>query len=708
MKKKLLLILIFFCALVIHAQEIYKVAEQAPVFPDCQSLQSQQLEQCFYNNVQDFVFNNFKVPADLKNSNYKGTVIVLFEVDENGKFITIYIDANEKTLVDESKRVFNSFPKIKPSTYNGVATYSKYTIKINIPLQSAEDIATDNKAQKIADANNFAKTRNKELSEFDSISKTYKKFEEPKFKSTINIPFSHSYYAQFDGAMNLLGSNNHTGSKPYTYAEVVKYYNFQAENEKLKKNATSWLARKLWNENIVQIQGDGYWFTLNPVLDLEIGKSNSSVQSNNTFVNTRGLQFQGGLGEQLTFTTTIYESQGKFAGYYNNYAESIKPDGGNPAIIPGVGIAKTFKTNGYDFPSAEANMTYAPTKFMNIQLGYGRNFIGDGYRSLLEGDGASPYPYLKLNTTFWKIKYTNTYMWLKDVRPDVTVDGTYATKFMANHYLSYNVSKKMNIGLFESVVWANTNGRGFDMSFLNPIIFYRTVEFTSSSRSGNALLGFTSKYKWNNQLNFYGQFLIDEFSFNDVKAGNNSWRNKWGYQLGAKYFNAFNIKNLTLQAEFNHVRPYTYSHLDPLTNYGNNNQSMGHPWGGNFEELIAIAHYHKGRYFADAQFTYGMRGLDFNATTDTNNYGSNIYIGYDVNRPFDTGVKVGQGNKTTLYLANLQAGYLVNPATNMKLFASLIYRNISPQEDTPTVYKETTTWISLGLRCDLFNMYFDY
>ena len=140
---------------------------------------------------------------------------------------------------------------------------------------------------------------------------------------------------------------------------------------------------------------------------------------------------------------------------------------------------------------------------MNIQLGYGRNFIGDGYRSLLEGDGASPYPYLKLNTTFWKIKYTNTYMWLKDVRPDVTVDGTYATKFMANHYLSYNVSKKMNIGLFESVVWANTNGRGFDMSFLNPIIFYRTVEFTSSSRSGNALFGFTSKYKWNNQLTFY-------------------------------------------------------------------------------------------------------------------------------------------------------------------------------------------------------------
>ena len=41
-------------------------------------------------------------------------------------------------------------------------------------------------------------------------------------------------------------------------------------------------------------------------------------------------------------------------------------------------------------------------------------------------DVASPHPFLKLNTKFWKIKYTNTWMWLKDVRPEVTVaDGAF-------------------------------------------------------------------------------------------------------------------------------------------------------------------------------------------------------------------------------------------------------------------------------------------
>ncbi|WP_395063045.1 gliding motility protein RemB [Flavobacterium sp.] len=682
-----------------------KNSEQMPIFPSCEKLQGKELENCFDNEVQTFVFTNYKVPQNLA-SDYKGTVIVLFEVDDKGTFKVQYVDANNEDLIAESKRVFAKLPKVSPATYNGKPTYAKYTIKIAIPLQNPADA----KAQKEQDSKPQStvyslKDKNKELTEFDSIA--YKKFSNPQFKSHLSIPLSHSYYAQFDPAMNRVGSNNHTASKPYTYAEVFKYYNLEEENQKLMKNKTSWWGKKLWNENTVAIQGDDYWFTMNPIFDLQLGKSDPS-KKDYTYVNTRGIQIRGGIGAQLNFTTTIYESQGRFADYFNNYANSIRPSGGNPAIIPGIGIAKEFKTDAYDFPMAEANLTFAPSKSFDLQLGYGRNFIGDGYRSLILSDGVSPYPYFKINTTFWKIKYTNTYMWLKDVRDAATVDGTYATKFMANHYLSWNVTKKLNLGFFESVVWANQNNRGFDMSFVNPIIFYRAVEISASSKSGNALLGLTYKYKLNNQFNFYGQFLIDEFSFSEVKAGNQSWKNKFAYQIGAKYFNAFNIDNLLLQVEYNRVRPYVYSHSNALTNYGSSNQSLGHQWGGNAQELIAIARYHKGRYFADAKITMGIRGLDFNTATDSYNYGGNIYLSYDDNRPYNTGVVIGQGNKTNIFIADLQAGYLINPATNLKVFGSLIYRNFSPNAETDLVKKDSTTWFSLGLRCDIFNWYFDY
>ncbi|WPO80733.1 energy transducer TonB [Flavobacterium sp. KACC 22761] len=675
-------------------------SEQFPVFQNCENLMDKKLEDCFYKEVHDFVFQNFEVPENLKQENYKGEVKVLFEVDATGAFKVIYVNSANEDLSEAAKRVFAKFPTIKPSTYNGKPTYSKYTITINIPLKSSEQLAAEALA-----ASQILKPAEKPMTELDSI--VYKKYNNPEFDSYLNIPFSHSYYAQFDGAMNQVGSNSHTASKPYTYSEVSKYYNLRAVNESLQKKATTWLGRKWWNENLVQIQGEDYWLALNPIVDLQLGKA-SDLDASYTYVNTRALNFRGGLGKKLNFTTTIFESQGRFAGYFNDYAESLKPSGGNPAIIPGVGIAKRFKTDAYDFPLAEADITYAPYKFFDLQLGYGRNFIGDGYRSLLEGDGASPYPYFKINTTFWKIKYTNTYMWLKDVRPEVTVDKTYATKFMANHYLSWNVSNRLNLGFFESVVWTDTNNRGFDVNFVNPIIFYRTVEFTSSSRSGNAMLGITGKYKWSNSINLYSQFLIDEFSVSDVKAGDKSWKNKFGFQIGGKYFNAFDVKDLLLQVEYNHVRPYVYSHSAVITNYGHNNQSIGHQWGGNFNELVVIGRYHKGRLFGDAKFNIGKRGLDFNTAKDSYNYGGDIYKSYDVKRPYDKGVKVGQGNKTDVFIADIQGGYLINPMTNLKLFGSFIYRNFDPTQDTPTTFKQSTTWFTIGLRSDIFNWYFDY
>ena len=160
--------------------------------------------------------------------------------------------------------------------------------------------------------------------------------------------------------------------------------------------------------------------------------------------------------------------------------------------------------------------------------------------------------------------------------------------------------------------------------------------------------------------------------------------------------------------EYNHVRPYVYAHSEIITNYGHNNQSLGHQWGANFREFVAIARYHHGRYFADLKMTIGQRGFDLDSTGANSNYGSNIYRDYDEDRFADYGVTVGQGNKTNVLIADFQAGYLINPQTNLKLFGSVIYRNFDPTATTLTEVKNTTTWFTLGLRCDIFNWYFDY
>lgn len=402
----------------------------------------------------------------------------------------------------------------------------------------------------------------------------------------------------------------------------------------------------------------------------------------------------------------MFESQGRFSDYFNNYAESIEPFGGNPAIIPGRGVAKEFMNNGYDYPVAEGYISYKPSEFFDLQFGHGNNFIGDGYRSLLMSDNASPHPYLKLNTSFWKLKYTNTWKSLRDVREEVAAEGSYRTKYMANHYLSLNLTRRLNIGLFESVVWQNDNGRGFDVNYLNPLIFYRSIEFSTGARGGNALIGITGKYKISNHVNLFGQWVIDEFSSSDVLGGEQSWKNKLGFQLGVKYFDAFQVENLYLQAEYNQVRPYTYSHNSVVLNYGHNNQSMAHLWGANFREFVAIARYRMGRMYGGAKLILGERGFDFSSEQDQPYYGGDPYRS-ERDRAFETGFEIGQGNTTTSFFTELEAGYIINPATNLKFFGSVIYRNFDPMENTATTFSNNTVWLNFGVRTDIFNWYFD-
>lgn len=702
MKKLFLLIILTAFQHNLFSQDLSNY-EKPPIFPDCDSIHIQQTKICFNNKLHQFIYENFQVPQVVQDENYKGEVVVLFEVNNKGKFNVLYIDAMYAELKQEAARIFNQLPKIKPATYNGNPTYVKYSIAIKIPL-SNQLIASD----QVLESENTQEVVHHAAKELENVDKTIKPFEGREYNSQLNIPFTHNFYSLFDQNMNIVGANSHTGSKPFMYADVETYYDLKERRNSLLKETDSWLSKKIFNEHLAQLQGDNYWFTLDPIFDLSIGKD-TDADFNTTFNNTRGIIFQGGIGKKLNFYTTVFESQGRFAQYYNQYAESLgKPNSDTEvAIVPGRGIAKRFKDDAYDYPVAEGYLSFTPSKFINIQFGHAKNFIGDGYRSLLLSDAASPHTFLKLNTKFWKIKYTNTWMWLRDVRPEVEEDGAFLTKYMANHYLSWNLSKRINLGLFESVIWVDSNGRGFDINYLNPVIFYRAIEFESGQDSGNAILGATAKYKWNDNINFYGQFILDEFSLDDIKDGNKSYKNKFGYQIGAKYYNAFKVKNLFLQLEYNQVRPYTYSHPSIVLNYGHSNQSMAHPWGSNFKEFIIIGRYNYKRWFGDAKVIIGKRGFDFNTSEDDGNYGGDIYKDY-FERISDDNNKIGQGNTTDSFYLELEASYLVNPTTNLKLFFNLKNRNFVPNVDTASTFDNSTVWFNFGIRTDLFNWYFDY
>jgi hypothetical protein len=672
-------------------QSFVSQTESYPTFPECKDTLKTDQESCFKTQLKSLIFKYYKEPEVVAKENYNGIATVIFEVDKDGGFQVLYVNSDYEELNIELERVFEDLPSITPATYNGKPTYVQFRMPIQIPLSPA--IPVDTTTQK----DNPLESYQKELEDL-----TIKDFTYPQYESGLNIPLSHEVYNRFTTQMDKIGTNAHTASKPYRYTEVQPYYDFKEENEALFYDKKTWFGKKLFNENTFQIQGEDYWFTFDIAADLQVGRD--FEESLTTYNNTRAGIFQGGLGKRLNFYTVIYESQGKFAGYYNDLANELGREGSSQVLIPGRGIGEPYR-DGFDYPVVEGYLTYEASDFLDIQFGRGNNFIGDGYRSLFMSDNASPNAYVKMNTSFWKFKYTNTWSSLRN--PNTLTDGgAFLTKYMATHYLSYNVNKRLNIGLFESVLFESEPNRGFDWNFINPILFYNMVEYTTGSRSGKSLIGLSYKYKWTDQINTYGQWLIDEFSLDDVTAGNNSWKNKFGFQLGVKYADAFKVDNLFFQLEYNQVRPYTYSHNTLNLHYTNDNQSMAHLWGANFRELLLISRYKKDRWYGHAKFIFGERGFETNADSDPF-YGSDL-LGDERLRIGDDGIEIGQGNKANSYYGELEVGFIMNPTTNLKVYLNLIHRKFDIAQDNAINFDRNTTWVNLGFRTDIFNWYYDY
>jgi hypothetical protein len=250
-------------------------------------------------------------------------------------------------------------------------------------------------------------------------------------------------------------------------------------------------------------------------------------------------------------------------------------------------------------------------------------------------DFSNPYTFLRINTSVWKIQYSNLFASLKtDVNALATgIPGNrrIPDKLFVFHRLGINIGKRFNLGLFEAVVAGKDPALGQsgtfpDPSYFNPIIFYRAIEQNSGSPD-NAGLGLDARYSRSPSLRLYGQFFLDEFLLSKFTAGKGWWGNKYGVQTGFHYLNILGISNLDFQGEFNAARPFTYSHQSNYTSYSHYAQPLAHPLGANFRELLGIL-----RYQPVGSLTFSLKGIFCQRGLDSSSksYGSNVLKPYSL------------------------------------------------------------------------------
>lgn len=353
-------------------------------------------------------------------------------------------------------------------------------------------------------------------------------------------------------------------------------------------------------------------------------------------------------------------------------------------------VQDTSKSS-YLYTDIRSRLSYTPNHIFNFQAGLDHNFIGEGSRSMFLSDYGKPYPFASIRTNFWRIEYTILYQFMHEKNGN-KAEG----KFMSSHHISFNASKSINFGLFETVIFQPKDTllqRGFDAEYLNPLIFYRPQEYSLGS-SDNVLLGVDATARWKGHV-LYGQFIIDEFDLPQLRAKTGYWANKFGGQLGIKGRFGAN-KNWFYRLEYNFARPYTYSHVSEELAYGTQGTSLAHPYGANFMEILGELKYQRKKITVKLFSNYFMTGDN----KDGYFYGANIYESY-VNRPSDYGHFIGRGTQQNKSLVVLSGNYQLLNHGNMNVFTEFHLLNTAQTSNT-------TFMLVVGLRSVLWNDYRNY
>lgn len=438
----------------------------------------------------------------------------------------------------------------------------------------------------------------------------------------------------------------------------------------------------VYQHHLFHAGGPKYSLSLAPIITglYQNSKTNSSLHiagGFHTFGNlTRKLTYEARYSlHYLSLDSTFfspYLSEGRVVPHYRRYSSN--------------------KGNKYFIHDLTFHLNFQPIKYIQLEAGIGKHHIGDGYRSLFLSSNAAPYPYLKTSFQFWRVHYFSMVTSMRDYLVKKGFEGSYK-KYVSMHYLSWNITDFLNLNLFEAVIWERADTlskRSLDIHYLNPVIFYRPLEYNLGSPD-NVVMGIGTRINILKNFRVYGQFLLDEFNLKEIKARKQWWANKYAYQLGARLYNPFNLKNLTLQAEYNQARPYTYTHNYQLQNYGNWLQPLAHPLGSNFRELILICRYRTGNWALHARSVNSWQGVGVSGE----NVGTDIYQS-SASRNKDYDNYILQGTKSNFFRQEVKLARTLVPSWNLQAEVTGSYR----------IYQDISTrntfFITVGFRTLIF------
>lgn len=446
-----------------------------------------------------------------------------------------------------------------------------------------------------------------------------------------------------DNTMSLFGGNLNTsnGFKDF-FSDKQKYlYAFQK------------------NENNVFINGLGHLYYVNEF------KPNKNA---NAKLFDGGFRIRGSLFNHLGYYFSV--EKGGATG------DSVLMESAFPSIRTNFKYVENIENiKNYDFANGYMKFYSNPAEDMDLFVQIGREQLkyGLGYSKRLTLSGDAPnMDFIKFNLNYGIVHYSSIFgSTVGEYHKDVSKN--YTKYFIANR-LKLTFDKLFDVGIGETII----SSRGFELPYLNPVIFYKFVEHSLQDRDNGTIFADIQTHFLKN-FEIQGTFFLDENILSNL-TDMTRVSNKTAYQVGFFYYEPVGIKNLSLIIEYTKIRPYVYTHFNPKNTYTSFGQILGNPIGPNADELFAKLNYNfSEKIKLGLEYQHLRKGEnEYNSNGDlVKNFGGSVYDSYRQGIDSDTAYFLGGIRVNT---DNIRFNISYEPIKNFVFDANYVYnirRNLS-------------------------------
>jgi hypothetical protein len=193
---------------------------------------------------------------------------------------------------------------------------------------------------------------------------------------------------------------------------------------------------------------------------------------------------------------------------------------------------------------------------------------------------------------------------LDGLNPDVDSVTEFSNRFLSGHRLEYRLNRHWQIAFGEMVVFGGP-GRGVELGYLNPLLFYHGSQLNEDVNDNTLLFGEITAQPFP-KSKMFTQLVIDDFQIDNEARGD---KEPTQYAMRGIFDLVDMFQNTDLQIGYTRVSNWTYNQIDPRNRYSYLGKPIADVRGNDYDEAsISVRHWFTPTSSLNASLIYRRQG----------------------------------------------------------------------------------------------------